>query len=144
MSVSGSLLPSLYVVFFFFFQAEDGIRDYKVTGVQTCALPIYGADRARGARARLPPRVGAPRVRAHDGRGLPGRVEHRHGAPRARADPARPVPGVELLREVAPGPRDAPPGARPRHARRARDGTAARPELAGARAQGQWRRPGAP
>ena len=27
-------------VFFFFFQAEDGIRDYKVTGVQTCALPI--------------------------------------------------------------------------------------------------------
>ena len=26
--------------FYFFFQAEDGIRDYKVTGVQTCALPI--------------------------------------------------------------------------------------------------------
>ena len=26
---------------YFFFQAEDGIRDYKVTGVQTCALPIY-------------------------------------------------------------------------------------------------------
>ena len=25
---------------FFFFQAEDGIRDYDVTGVQTCALPI--------------------------------------------------------------------------------------------------------
>src|SRR6266850_6035064 len=28
-------------IFFFFFQAEDGIRDYKVTGVQTCALPIF-------------------------------------------------------------------------------------------------------
>src|SRR5215467_3238616 len=28
---------------FFFFQAEDGIRDYKVTGVQTCALPITPA-----------------------------------------------------------------------------------------------------
>src|SRR5204863_6786841 len=27
--------------FFFFFQAEDGIRDLYVTGVQTCALPIY-------------------------------------------------------------------------------------------------------
>src|SRR5437773_9491468 len=27
--------------FFFFFQAEDGIRDRDVTGVQTCALPIY-------------------------------------------------------------------------------------------------------
>src|SRR5256885_4718942 len=29
---------------FFFFQAEDGIRDYKVTGVQTCALPISGGE----------------------------------------------------------------------------------------------------
>src|SRR2546429_6642299 len=28
-------------VLFFFFQAEDGIRDVAVTGVQTCALPIY-------------------------------------------------------------------------------------------------------
>ena len=26
----------------FFFQAEDGIRDWSVTGVQTCALPILG------------------------------------------------------------------------------------------------------
>src|SRR2546429_5688824 len=32
----------------FFFQAEDGIRDVAVTGVQTCALPIYGADDQRG------------------------------------------------------------------------------------------------
>src|SRR6266446_9585183 len=30
-----------YFFFFFFFQAEDGIRDDKVTGVQTCALPIF-------------------------------------------------------------------------------------------------------
>src|SRR2546421_2006691 len=29
-----------HLVFFFFFQAEDGIRDLIVTGVQTCALPI--------------------------------------------------------------------------------------------------------
>src|SRR2546429_4004578 len=29
---------------FFFFQAEDGIRDVAVTGVQTCALPISGPD----------------------------------------------------------------------------------------------------
>src|SRR5207249_8415900 len=28
-------------IYFFFFQAEDGIRDRNVTGVQTCALPIY-------------------------------------------------------------------------------------------------------
>src|SRR5256885_8238427 len=31
---------SVHYFLFFFFQAEDGIRDYKVTGVQTCALPI--------------------------------------------------------------------------------------------------------
>src|SRR5207302_4554969 len=29
-----------YILFLFFFQAEDGIRDFHVTGVQTCALPI--------------------------------------------------------------------------------------------------------
>src|SRR5438046_9339927 len=28
---------------FFFFRAEDGIRDWSVTGVQTCALPIFGS-----------------------------------------------------------------------------------------------------
>src|SRR5699024_6228301 len=32
-----------FVLVFFFFQAEDGIRDRNVTGVQTCALPIYQA-----------------------------------------------------------------------------------------------------
>src|SRR3712207_7659391 len=36
------------LVFFFFFQAEDGIRDIGVTGVQTCALPISEV-RVRGA-----------------------------------------------------------------------------------------------
>src|SRR5699024_4682569 len=35
------------VYFCFFFQAEDGIRDRNVTGVQTCALPISGDARAR-------------------------------------------------------------------------------------------------
>src|SRR5256885_11845013 len=35
---------------FFFFQAEDGIRDYKVTGVQTCALPISQGGVAAGVR----------------------------------------------------------------------------------------------
>src|SRR2546422_4000737 len=33
--------------FFFFFQAEDGIRDVAVTGVQTCALPISEGSRAK-------------------------------------------------------------------------------------------------
>src|SRR2546422_8087626 len=34
------MLSICFIVFFFFFQAEDGIRDVAVTGVQTCALPI--------------------------------------------------------------------------------------------------------
>src|SRR5688572_31794095 len=38
----------LFVFFFFFFQAEDGIRDLTVTGVQTCALPIWRRGRANG------------------------------------------------------------------------------------------------
>src|SRR5205823_10811581 len=38
---------------FFFFQAEDGIRDKLVTGVQTCALPIYMEDADLSLRAQL-------------------------------------------------------------------------------------------
>src|SRR5256885_12265516 len=38
----------VHVVIYFFFQAEDGIRDYKVTGVQTCALPISRRTAAPG------------------------------------------------------------------------------------------------
>src|SRR2546430_11017107 len=36
-------LISMRCTVFFFFQAEDGIRDLTVTGVQTCALPIWRA-----------------------------------------------------------------------------------------------------
>src|SRR5690554_5681377 len=38
----------MIVVVFFFFQAEDGIRDADVTGLQTCALPISDSDRGAG------------------------------------------------------------------------------------------------
>src|SRR2546428_3418347 len=62
-----------FTLFFFFFQAEDGIRDLIVTGVQTCALPISAdarwhargvpRDGAGGSQRRCragahPPRVG--------------------------------------------------------------------------------------
>src|SRR5438309_9699327 len=54
----------------FFFQAEDGIRDGTVTGVQTCALPISGEDRRSAAAAgrrfgglpRLPFRRGLRKI----------------------------------------------------------------------------------
>src|SRR5688500_19104220 len=51
----------------FFFQAEDGIRDYKVTGVQTCALPIFvGAEREElRRRGDLPRRECRPRYLDH-------------------------------------------------------------------------------
>src|SRR5437763_16172910 len=41
---------------FFFFQAEDGIRDTSVTGVQTCALPIAPPKRAASRSAARPGR----------------------------------------------------------------------------------------
>src|SRR5256885_6228162 len=69
---------------FFFFQAEDGIRDYKVTGVQTCALPIW----RRGAlrTSPWPRRCGrAPRRRR---RGC-GRAARRRPGRRGRAATAR-------------------------------------------------------
>src|SRR2546426_8174589 len=65
----------------FFFQAEDGIRDYKVTGVQTCALPILGrslATRSRRSSGVFPTRssVRCPSAResdtlSHSARDLP-------------------------------------------------------------------------
>src|SRR5256885_9243764 len=42
-AVAGPSGQRVYISFFF--QAEDGIRDYKVTGVQTCALPIFAENR---------------------------------------------------------------------------------------------------
>src|SRR5256884_5331811 len=39
------MIQDTYIYVFFFFQAEDGIRDVAVTGVQTCALPIFGSDK---------------------------------------------------------------------------------------------------
>src|SRR5688572_31998870 len=49
------------VLFFFFFQAEDGIRDLTVTGVQTCALPI-SSGRPQGESQRLGFHATGPRT----------------------------------------------------------------------------------
>src|SRR2546429_5823892 len=48
----------VYVWMSFFFQAEDGIRDVAVTGVQTCALPISGSDPLRRTWHGLATRCG--------------------------------------------------------------------------------------
>src|SRR5207245_8518314 len=59
-------------VFFFFFQAEDGIRDATVTGVQTCALPIFD----EGFRAL---HVGRSARRFRRGTELPHAEQAHHG-----------------------------------------------------------------
>src|SRR2546430_5162970 len=55
-----------YFLVFFFFQAEDGIRDLTVTGVQTCALPISPAGPIR------PGRSSGSRIRARRPSSRPG------------------------------------------------------------------------
>src|SRR5256885_6593702 len=74
------------VYVFFFFQAEDGIRDYKVTGVQTCALPISESGARTAGRVR---RSGPRPVRAAD---------------RGPAPPGHPGPGLGAWRGGGAGP----------------------------------------
>src|SRR2546427_6986802 len=83
---------SVSAVVFFFFQAEDGIRDLTVTGVQTCALPIY---RDRG-RLR-----GDPRDQPRDPPGPSRRGPHERepargpAGERGRGRPRAPMPRLE-------------------------------------------------
>src|SRR5437867_12787112 len=77
---------------FFFFQAEDGIRDRTVTGVQTCALPIWQVTRREVERLRER-RVGLDRV-AED-------VDRHFGSNRERRSEERRV-GKECRSRWAP------------------------------------------
>src|SRR5256885_9572728 len=78
---------SCRVSILFFFQAEDGIRDYKVTGVQTCALPIStrgtgGAQDQDTEEGPLPHRGCRPPREARGGRRVaPQGVSHCSPAP---------------------------------------------------------------
>src|SRR6266516_5465555 len=81
---------------FFFFQAEDGIRDRTVTGVQTCALPIWlprvPGNRTQRRRRMLSQQLSRPltAVRAAE-----------------RADPAIPAdPPAQLRRRITGTPSD--------------------------------------
>src|SRR5205823_11061913 len=80
---TSSYTISFYVLFFF--QAEDGIRDKLVTGVQTCALPIYdlGDPRRRLRRRRQGRRPGPRRP------DVVARRQHRHQLRHALAGNAR-------------------------------------------------------
>src|SRR5437867_7939574 len=70
------------VDFFFFFQAEDGIRDRTVTGVQTCALPISDEIDVLSATERV---EGLEDVRGADVDRAARRHQARHRAGHARS-----------------------------------------------------------
>src|SRR5688500_20188521 len=84
--------------FIFFFQAEDGIRDYKVTGVQTCALPILPTTKrspTARSRSRSGPSGAAPcsrrsrcstRSRRSEERRVGKECRPRNGAPREKQE----------------------------------------------------------
>src|SRR2546425_152805 len=100
------------MVCFFFFQAEDGIRDKLATGVQTCALPISQRAGDDGNPDPVgPKRVDDVRPRAagsaepEDGRARPARP--RIGGRAARRDP--PPPGAILPQRGRPRPPQPPP-----------------------------------
>src|SRR6266511_55532 len=64
-AVSDLLIGDLFDDLFFVFQAEDGIRGFHVTGVQTCALPISALDQAQVVAATKPPaQLGRPAIDA--------------------------------------------------------------------------------
>src|SRR5256885_7494460 len=77
----------------FFFQAEDGIRDYKVTGVQTCALPIYRV-RLSGVRGHARPATLKVNVCREQGWLAEGEISY--AGPRAEA---RARLAADVLRE---------------------------------------------
>src|SRR3989442_2968469 len=81
--------------FFFFFQAEDGIRDADVTGVQTCALPIWnvrhpGRLRADAVRAGVGGPFGPERAARAEDR-LPDCRRRGHGVPDGRLPAPHPL-----------------------------------------------------
>src|SRR3989454_5816015 len=90
------MLTSFYF-FFFFFQAEDGIRDYKVTGVQTCALPISRQVHARPAQHEPVVLDVVPRLRHR------GVREQRAQRSQRVAGEGGEVPGRDAARELAVG-----------------------------------------
>src|SRR2546430_4690965 len=78
-------------LWFFFFQAEAGIRDLTVTGVQTCALPIWLHSDPPAEGGRLADRASGIRPQPEDG------LPRRHGggaATRGAAWHAVETPGV--------------------------------------------------
>src|SRR3712207_6896458 len=88
-SLFGNSFLLSYLLFFFFFQAEDGIRDIGVTGVQTCALPILAARAGTDGVIRPVDLVSGATQRATSA-----------GSALAVLAPGLPAPVVEAAREM--------------------------------------------
>src|SRR5207249_2394281 len=87
------------VRYLFFFQAEDGIRDRNVTGVQTCALPIFRAVGEIEAEADVvEQRVAGVRSRVHDGDPEPSAGERLRNAMEPHLELAPAI--AEVVREA--------------------------------------------
>src|SRR2546421_9532318 len=97
-------LLTMVSLFFFFFQAEDGIRDLIVTGVQTCALPIYlgerfGRERVLGLAVITDAAYEALRLYEVDGGGDEERLDahvHQAGDGGGRSEERRVGKSVDL------------------------------------------------
>src|SRR5690606_25614832 len=83
-------------VSFFLFQAEDGIRVFHVTGVQTCALPISGMGEPQFDDLRSPDML----PHGHPQYGLAQLLERIGATPRQVVELAAPGPRVQLLRRA--------------------------------------------
>src|SRR5687768_18359168 len=101
----------LVINFFFFFQAEDGIRDVAVTGVQTCALPI--SQRLRCGHSRLSTKC----HREHASRiPSPGFAAHHRADARTKQTERSHREARNFFRAVSPGRRFRSGPAYPRRA----------------------------
>src|SRR6267143_6071009 len=104
------------IFFFFFFQAEDGIRDGTVTGVQTCALPISAGSAAACLHAGPARRAGAATAasdRASHHRRAVGALRSGGSPARAGHQPMERPPSTARIWPVTYGA----PVAKNRHAR---------------------------
>src|SRR5712691_7262642 len=92
----------IYFYFFFFFQAEDGIRDLTVTGVQTCALPIWASKRCISTPAcSTPIRSNTWRKKRAPGASCSGRISPSRSAIRSPEKSSKARPSVKRKKKAS-------------------------------------------
>src|SRR2546427_9815580 len=101
------------MIIFFFFQAEDGIRDLTVTGVQTCALPIWSVCARQGTNTPIPLRRSPPdSFKRLLGSTFPLLFTTRHGAARRPKVPTQTATTISHTAKTPNKNKASEPGAR--------------------------------